>query len=99
MQDSNSVVTCIDETRHGYESGDYVTFSEVRGMTELNGCEPIKIKVLGMYRFFIILNLIRCTNMFAVRLDFRALEIRFNHFYYIKNLNIIYCAKYLLFLG
>jgi len=45
------VVTCVDETRHGYETGDYVTFSEVQGMTQLNGCEPIKIKVLGECEF------------------------------------------------
>lgn len=41
------MVTCLDETRHGYEDGDCVTFSEIKGMTELNGCEPLKIKVLG----------------------------------------------------
>lgn len=41
----NSVVTCLDESRHGFEDGDYVTFSEVQGMTELNGCKPVKIKV------------------------------------------------------
>lgn len=41
----NSVVTCLDESRHGLEDGDYVTFSEVQGMTELNGCRPIMIKV------------------------------------------------------
>lgn len=46
-QDKESVVTCLDETRHGYEDGDYVTFAEIKGMTELNGCNPIKIKVLG----------------------------------------------------
>jgi len=46
-QDKNGIVTCIDEARHGYENGDYVTFSEVQGMTELNGCEPREIKVLG----------------------------------------------------
>ena len=46
-QDKNGIVTCIDEARHGYETGDYVTFSEVQGMTELNGCEPREIKVLG----------------------------------------------------
>jgi ubiquitin-activating enzyme E1 len=40
-------VTCLDESRHGYEDGDFVTFSEVQGMTELNGSEPRKIKVLG----------------------------------------------------
>lgn len=40
-------MTCLDESRHGYEDGDFVTFSEVQGMTELNGSEPRKIKVLG----------------------------------------------------
>lgn len=35
------------------EEGDYVTFSEVQGMTELNNCKPIKIKVLGPYTFSI----------------------------------------------
>ncbi|CAK1580668.1 unnamed protein product [Parnassius mnemosyne] len=48
-----AVVTCLDDTRHGLEDGDYVTFSEVQGMTELNGCEPRKIKVLGPYTFSI----------------------------------------------
>lgn len=40
-------MTCLDETRHGYEDGDYVQFNEVQGMTELNSHEPFKIKVLG----------------------------------------------------
>ncbi|XP_052753452.1 ubiquitin-like modifier-activating enzyme 1 [Galleria mellonella] len=48
-----AVITCLDDTRHGLEDGDYVTFSEVQGMTELNGCEPRKIKVLGPYTFSI----------------------------------------------
>lgn len=47
LQDSAGVVTCLDEARHGFESGDYVTFTEVQGMTELNGCQPVEIKVLG----------------------------------------------------
>ncbi|KAI5706082.1 hypothetical protein M8J76_010145 [Diaphorina citri] len=47
------VVTCLDETRHGFEDGDYVTFSEVQGMTQLNGIEPRKVKVLGPYTFSI----------------------------------------------
>lgn len=46
-KDSAGVVTCLDEARHGFESGDYVTFTEVQGMTELNGCEPVEIKTLG----------------------------------------------------
>ncbi|KAJ8731090.1 hypothetical protein PYW07_004254 [Mythimna separata] len=48
-----AVVTCLDDTRHGLEDGDFVTFSEIQGMTELNGCEPRKIKVLGPYTFSI----------------------------------------------
>lgn len=50
-KDSEGVVTCLDDTRHGLEDGDYVTFSEVQGMVELNNCEPKKIKVLGTYTF------------------------------------------------
>ncbi|KAK5640453.1 hypothetical protein RI129_011264 [Pyrocoelia pectoralis] len=49
--DGNGVVTCIEDARHGLEDGDYVTFSEIQGMTELNGCEPRKVKVLGPYSF------------------------------------------------
>ncbi len=52
-KDVEGVVTCLDETRHGLEDGDYVTFSEILGMEELNGCEPKKIKVLGPYTFSI----------------------------------------------
>uniref|UniRef100_A0A3P8P6T0 E1 ubiquitin-activating enzyme n=2 Tax=Astatotilapia calliptera TaxID=8154 RepID=A0A3P8P6T0_ASTCA len=52
-KDSAGVVTCLDEARHGFESGDYVTFTEIQGMTELNGCKPVEIKVLGPYTFSI----------------------------------------------
>lgn len=52
-KDDSGVVTCLDETRHGLEDGDFVTFTEVQGMVELNGCEPRKIKVLGPYTFSI----------------------------------------------
>lgn len=52
-QEAEGVVTCLDETRHGFEDGDYVTFSEVQGMTQLNGIEPRKVKVLGPYTFSI----------------------------------------------
>uniref|UniRef100_A0A4W4EUC5 E1 ubiquitin-activating enzyme n=1 Tax=Electrophorus electricus TaxID=8005 RepID=A0A4W4EUC5_ELEEL len=52
-KDSAGVVTCLDEARHGFETGDHVTFMEVQGMTELNGCPPIEIKVLGPYTFSI----------------------------------------------
>merc|ERR1739844_392850 len=49
--DADGVVAAQDETRHGFEDGDYVTFSEVEGMTELNGCKQKKITVLGPYTF------------------------------------------------
>jgi len=46
-QASEGVVVCLDQTRHGLETGDVVTFKEVQGMTQLNDRDPIKIKVLG----------------------------------------------------
>ena len=52
-KDSEGLVTCLDETRHGLEDGDFVTFAEVKGMEELNGCEPRKISVKGPYTFSI----------------------------------------------
>lgn len=52
-KDVEGIVTCLDESRHGLEDGDYVTFSELVGMEELNGSEPRKIKVLGPYTFSI----------------------------------------------
>ncbi|XP_028979923.1 ubiquitin-like modifier-activating enzyme 1 isoform X3 [Esox lucius] len=52
-KDAAAVVTCLDEARHGFESGDFVTFTEVQGMTELNGCPPVEIKTLGPYTFSI----------------------------------------------
>uniref|UniRef100_A0A452T4A0 Ubiquitin-like modifier-activating enzyme 1 n=1 Tax=Ursus maritimus TaxID=29073 RepID=A0A452T4A0_URSMA len=52
-KDSPGVVTCLDEARHGFESGDFVSFTEVQGMHELNGTYPIEIKVLGPYTFSI----------------------------------------------
>ncbi|XP_063997307.1 ubiquitin-like modifier-activating enzyme 1, partial [Pogoniulus pusillus] len=46
-------VTCLDDARHGFESGDFVSFSEVQGMEELNSCAPLQITVLGPYTFSI----------------------------------------------
>lgn len=51
--DEEGVVTALDETRHGLEDGDFVTFSEVVGIDALNGCEPIKVEVKGPYTFSI----------------------------------------------
>jgi ubiquitin-activating enzyme E1 len=47
------MVTTFDETRHGLEDGDFVTFSEVQGMEALNGHDPLKITVKGPYTFSI----------------------------------------------
>lgn len=52
-KEEQGVVTCMDESRHGFEDGDYVTFQEIQGMTEINGCKPKKITVLGPYTFSI----------------------------------------------
>lgn len=51
--DEEGLVSALDETRHGLEDGDYVTFSEVEGMEALNACEPRKITVKGPYTFSI----------------------------------------------
>ncbi|GKU04277.1 unnamed protein product [Fusarium langsethiae] len=51
--DEEGLVSALDETRHGLEDGDYVTFSEVEGMEALNGAEPRKITVKGPYSFSI----------------------------------------------
>lgn len=52
-KDKEGLVTTLDETRHGLQDGDFVTFSEVQGMEELNGCEPRKVTVKGPYTFTI----------------------------------------------
>ena len=52
-KDNEGLVTTLDETRHGLEDGDYVTFSEVEGMTELNDIEPRRVTVKGPYTFTI----------------------------------------------
>ncbi|WFD35228.1 E1 ubiquitin-activating enzyme [Malassezia cuniculi] len=52
-RDAEGIVTTLDETRHGLSDGDYVTFAEVQGMTELNGGEPRRVTVKGPYTFSI----------------------------------------------
>ncbi|CAG0890578.1 unnamed protein product [Cyprideis torosa] len=52
-REKEGMVACIDESRHGFEDGDYVTFSEIKGMTQLNGAPPMKIKVKGSDTFTI----------------------------------------------
>lgn len=51
--DEEGLVSALDETRHGLEDGDFVTFSEVEGMEALNDAAPRKITVKGPYNFTI----------------------------------------------
>ncbi|XP_075741766.1 ubiquitin-like modifier-activating enzyme 1 [Rhipicephalus microplus] len=45
------VVAPVHKERHAFEDGDYVTFSEVRSMTEINDCPPMEVNVLCPHRF------------------------------------------------
>ncbi|KAI9367367.1 hypothetical protein BJX61DRAFT_528761 [Aspergillus egyptiacus] len=49
----DGLVSALDETRHGLEDGDFVTFSEVKGMEGLNNSDPRKVTVKGPYTFSI----------------------------------------------
>jgi ubiquitin-activating enzyme E1 len=51
--DSDGLVSALDETRHGLEDGDFVTFTEVQGMDKLNNSEPRKVTVKGPFTFSI----------------------------------------------
>lgn len=51
---SNTVpplVTVSDDTRHGLETGDTVTFREITGFPFLNGCDARKVTVAGPFTF------------------------------------------------
>ena len=50
---AEGLVSALDETRHGLEDGDYVKFTEIKGMEMLNDAEPRKITVKGPYSFAI----------------------------------------------
>jgi len=50
--DEEGLVSALDETRHGLEDGDYVTFSEVEGL-DINNKEPRRVTVKGPYTFSI----------------------------------------------
>ncbi|KAF2672466.1 ubiquitin-activating enzyme E1 [Microthyrium microscopicum] len=51
--DDEGIVTAFDETRHGLEDGDFVTFHEVEGMEGIHDAPPFKIEVKGPYTFSI----------------------------------------------
>ncbi|KAJ6470149.1 hypothetical protein DFH09DRAFT_1266847 [Mycena vulgaris] len=50
-QPLTGIISSIDEKRHSLQDGDFVTFAEVQGMTELNGSGPYKVSVKGPYTF------------------------------------------------
>ena len=53
-QEVESVVTCLEDQRHGLEDGDMVRFKEIKGMTELNAADQLrKVKVLSPFTFSI----------------------------------------------
>lgn len=53
-QETESIVTCLEDQRHGLEDGDMVRFKEVKGMIELNGTDKLrKVKVLSPFTFSI----------------------------------------------
>jgi ubiquitin-activating enzyme E1 len=53
-QETESIVTCLEDQRHGLEDGDMVKFKEIKGMPELNGSHQLrKVKVLSPFTFSI----------------------------------------------
>lgn len=53
MDDGVATVHCHEDQRHGLEDGDFVTFSEIKGLTSLNGASACKIKTSGPFAFSI----------------------------------------------
>lgn len=51
--DETGLVSALDESRHGLQDGDYVTFTEIKGMEGLNNSAPRKVTVQGPYTFSI----------------------------------------------
>lgn len=53
-QEIESVVTCLEDQRHGLQDGDVVRFREVKGMSELNESGRVfPVKVLSPFTFSI----------------------------------------------
>lgn len=49
--DNPALVSCVDDERLEFQDGDFVVFSEVHGMSELNDGKPRKIKNARPYSF------------------------------------------------
>jgi len=52
-QENPGIVSVLDEQRIPFEDGDFVTFGEIQGMTQLNNSPARPIKILGPYTFSI----------------------------------------------
>jgi len=52
-QENPGIVTVTDDHRIPFEDGEFVTFTEVQGMTELNNSPPRKIKIISPFTFSI----------------------------------------------
>jgi ubiquitin-activating enzyme E1 len=50
-QAEEAVVTVHESKRHSFQDGDFVKFSEVQGMDELNNGENYKVKNCKPYQF------------------------------------------------
>ena len=51
--DNPSLVSCVEDERLEFQDGDFVVFSEIHGITELNDGKPRKIKSTRPYSFII----------------------------------------------
>jgi len=51
--EETGIVTVHEDKRHGFSDDDHVVFREIEGTTELNGSEPLPIKVLSGFTFSI----------------------------------------------
>ncbi|KAI4368912.1 hypothetical protein MLD38_017415 [Melastoma candidum] len=51
--DNPALVSCVDDERLEFQDGDFVVFSEVKGMIELNDGKPRKIKSARPYSFIL----------------------------------------------
>ncbi|CAI5990936.1 unnamed protein product [Closterium sp. NIES-64] len=49
----DALVTCVDDERLGFQDGDLVVFSEVRGMTELNDGKPRRVRNVRAHSFLL----------------------------------------------
>ncbi|KAJ4457334.1 putative Ubiquitin-activating enzyme E1 1 [Paratrimastix pyriformis] len=52
-REHEGAVATLEDTHHGLETGDMVTFAQVEGMTELNALPPTEIRVTGPSTFVI----------------------------------------------